>query len=307
MAHEVETMFSARETPWHGLGQVTEDVLTAKDAIVAAGLDWEVELRKVYTLNTAGNKMVVPGNHAVVRDSDESVLGIVKSKYVPFQNRDAFTFADNLVDSGSAKYETAGSLRGGKQVFLTMKVPTEIKINGGDAHDLYVLLRTSHDGSKAVGVYLTPIRVVCMNTMALATQRSNVKQKWSMPHVSTIEGKLNEARETLKMSFEYADEFSRMANELIDVKITDDEAFRLLSEVFPVRPKTDEKIDGVLDCLRESDKNGYRGTGWGLLNAMTEYHEHYRERIQPEATFFNTIDGEIAKWRNQLTSRLLTV
>lgn len=305
--HEVETMFSARTTPWHGLGEVTPDVLTAKEAIVAAGLDWEVELRKVYTLNAVGSKVIVPGANAVVRTSDDHTLGLVKSKYVPFQNRDAFTFADNLVDSGAAKYETAGSLRDGKQVFLTMKVPTEIKIDGGDAHDLYVLLRTSHDGSKAVGVYLTPIRVVCMNTMALATHKSNVKQKWSMPHVSTIEGKLQEARETLKMSFAYADEFSALANQLIATKITDDAAAELLAQVFPVRPKTDEKIDGVMDALRNSDKNGYRGTGWGVLNAMTEYHEHYRDRIQPEATFFNTIDGEIAKWRNKLTDRLLAV
>ena len=307
MAHEVETMFSAREVPWHGLGEVTEDVLTAGEAIKAAGLDWDVELRDVF-VQQDDKKIVVPGHHAVVRDMDQRVLGMVKSRYVPFQNREAFAFADNLVDSGEAKYETAGSLRDGRQVFLTMKVPTEIKVDGGnDAHELYILLRTAHDGTKAISVYLTPIRVVCMNTLALATHRSNVRQKWSMPHVSNIEGKLAEARETLRMSFDYADEFSRMANDLINTMVSDDMAVKLLEEVFPVRPRTDEKIEGVMDALRNSNRNGYHGTGWGLLNAVTEYHEHYRDRIQPEATFHNTVDGEIAGWRNKLTSRLLGV
>ena len=307
MAHEVETMFSARETPWHGLGTVTDDVLTAKEAIVTAGLDWDVELRKVYTQNDKGNKILVPGNNAVVRTTDESVLGMVKSRYVPFQNRDAFTFADNLVDSGEAKYETAGSLRGGRQVFLTMKMPTEIMVAGEDRHELYILLRTSHDGSKAVGVYLTPIRVVCMNTMTLATDSRNVKAKWAMPHVSTLDGKLQEARDTLKMTYKYADLFAEMGTKLTKVKVTTDQSVALLESVFPVRPRTNEKIEAVMECLKTSEKNGYAGTGWGLMNAMTEYHEHYRDRIQPEATFLNTIDGEIAVWRNKLSSRLLSV
>lgn len=305
MPAAVESMMYNRERglPWHGLGEAVQGAATAKEAIVAAGLDWEVELRKVYTTNEKGNKILIPGNFAVVRDSDESVLGMVKSRYTPFQNREAFAFADNLVDSDEAKYDTAGSLRGGKVVFLSMEVPDHIMVGGEDAHNMYILLRTSHDGTKAIGVYVTMIRAVCMNTVTLAV--NTAKYSWSMPHVSTLQGKLQEARDTLELSFSYADEFTKMAEQLMRTKLTDDAAVNVLTEVLPVRPKTEEKIDEIMNCLRTSDRNGYHGTGWGLVNALTEYHQHWREGIQPEATFFNVMDGEIRKWRNEAAQMIL--
>lgn len=305
MAHEVETMFSAREVPWHGLGTVTDDVLTAKEAIVAGGLDWDVELRKMYVGTPRDTKVLVPGANAVVRTSDDSVLGLVKSRYVLFQNREAFSFADSLVDSGEAKYETAGSLRKGAVVFLTMKVPDQIMIAGEDAHDLYIVLRTSHDGSKAISVMVTPIRVVCMNTMTLAAGAA--RQKWSMPHVSTLDGKLQEARETIKMTFSYVDEFVRMGDQLVATKITDDQLYAVLNDSLPKRPKTEERIDFMMDLYRTSETNGFTGTGWGGLNAVTEYYDHYRETSSQEAVFSNIMDGEIARVRNNVARRLLAV
>lgn len=306
MAHMVEAMFSAREVPWHGLGVVTEDVLTAQAAIIAGGLDWDVELRKMYAATSdKKSKVLVPGSNAVVRVTDDSVLGVVKSRYVPFQNRDAFAFADSLVDSGEAKYETAGSLRKGAEVFLTMKVPGHILIAGEDAHDMYILLRTSHDGTKAISVMIVMIRVVCMNTLTMAV--AGAKQKWSMPHVSTIEGRLGEARETIGMSFAYSDEFVRMGDQLVATKITDDMLHDLLEDVLPDRPKTDERIDTIMSLYHDSPTNGFYGTGWGALNAVTEYYDHYRETSSREAVFNNIMAGEIARVRNQVGGRLLAV
>lgn len=291
-----------RGLPWHGLGNGVEGAMTAHEAITAAGLDWEVELRKLYTTNTKGSKILVPGHFAVTRDSDESVLGVVKSRYTPFQNRDAFGFADNIVDSGDAKYDTAGALRNGRVVFLSMVMPEHIMVGGEDAHSMYLLLRTSHDGSKAISVYVVVTRVVCMNTLTIAER--GAKYTWSMPHVSTLAGKVAEARDTLALSFSYADDFSKMAERLMSVKVSDDKAVDILEEVLPVRPKTDERIENIMDCLRGSTTNGYHGTGWGLVNAITEYHEHWQDR-QAEARFFNVIDGEFRKWRNSATAMLL--
>lgn len=305
--HEVETMFSARVVPWHGLGTVTEDVLTAKEAIVAAGLDWDVELRNIY-VQTADkkSKIVLPGNHAVVRMSDDRVLGTVKSRYVPFQNRDAFAFADSLVDSGDAKYETAGSLRDGKVVFMSMKVPNGIAIDGdNDPHDLYIMLLTSHDGSKAISVHVTVIRPVCMNTVTAAVRAA--KHKWSMPHVSTIEGKLQEARDTLSLTFDYADSFVQMGNQLVSTKITDDQLVAILTDVLPKRPKTPDVIESMMDLYHNSPTNGYTGTAWGGYNALTEYFDHGREVRSQEAVFHNIMSGEIATARNSMVERLLAV
>jgi phage/plasmid-like protein (TIGR03299 family) len=293
-----------RGLPWHGLGNGVEGARTAKQAIIDAGLDWEVELRKVFAEGASGNKILLPGHHAVTRTSDDRVLGVVKSRYTPFQNREAFEFADALVDSGDAKYDTAGSLRGGRVVFLSMQVPNHILVGGEDAHDMYLMLRTSHDGTTAIGVYVVIIRPVCMNTVTFAI--SGAKHRWSMPHVSTLQGKLQEARETLQLSFSYADAFQEQAEALMNVKVSDDAAVDILTDVLPTRPKTDEKIDEIMECLRTSERNGYHGTGWGLVNAVTEYHQHWRTGTQPEATFFNVMDGEIRKWRDGTAQRLLS-
>lgn len=304
MPAAVESMMYNRERglPWHGLGQGVDGVATAEEAIKAAGLDWEVELRDVFTMDKAGKNKRVTGNFAVTRTSDDTVFGIVKSRYAPFQNREAFQFTDNLVDSGEAKYDTAGSLRGGRVVFMSMSVPDSIMVGGEDPHDMYILLRTSHDGTTAIGVYVTMIRTVCMNTLTLATKEA--QYRWSIPHVSTIHGKIAEARNTLELSFSYADEFNKMAEELMQKKITDDAAASILEQVFPTTAKVDEKIDGVMTCLRGSDRNGYHGSGWGLVNAITEFHQHWRD-VQPEATFFNVLDGQVRKWRNEAAQMIL--
>jgi len=306
MAHEVETMMYNRERglPWHGLGQPVQGAQTAKDAIVAAGLDWDVELRKVYTVNAKGNKVLVPGFNAVTRTTDEINLGMVKTRYVPFQNREAFAFTDHLVDSDEAKYDTAGSLRSGRVIFLSMEVPQHILIGGEDAHTMYILLRTSHDGTKAIGVYVVIIRTVCMNTVTLAI--NTAKYAWSVPHTSTMEGKLQEARDTLGLSFKYADAFQKEVEQLMRTKVKDDDAVRILQTVLPNRPKTEERIDDIMTCLRTSDKNGYHGTGWGLVNALTEYQQHWRDGIEREATFWNVTDGEIRKWRNATAKLVLS-
>jgi phage/plasmid-like protein (TIGR03299 family) len=306
MAHEVETMFSARQTPWHGLGTVTEDVLTARDAIVTAGLDWQVEPRALWTATAdKKSKLRIEGKKAIVRSSDDSVLGLVSDRYQPFQNVEAFEFADSLVDSGEAKYETAGSLRHGKVIFLTMKLPQEVMVAGEDKHELYIVLRTSHDGTKAIQVAVTPIRVVCMNTMTMAMK--SAKHKWAMQHTQKLSGKLIEARDTLKLSFKYVDEFVQLGTKMASTKITDDRFHDIISDLLPERPRTDEVLEQIMDLYRTSNTNGYYGTAWGGLNAFTEYFDHGRDTRSEEAVFNNIMDGSIAGWRNKLAKQLQSI
>ena len=311
MAHEVESMFSAREVPWHKLGTVLSDVATAKDAITAGGLDWTVQLAPLYAMvnekepDEIRKYSLVDDRHAVIRSSDGKALGVVGSHYVPFQNADAFTFMDHLVDSGDAKYETAGSLRGGKIVFLTCRVPKDILIGGEDKHHLYLLLRTSHDGTKAISVYVTIIRVVCMNTLTLATHVRNVKHKWSVTHVSTVQSRIAEARNSLSMTFKYTGEFEKMGNRLLKVKITESEFDQLLDRVLPDRPKTQEVKAAISTVYKESPTVRYQGTAWGALNAISEYFDWHRRSGSNEAKMINTIDGIGAKTRNAAAALLL--
>lgn len=301
MSHEVETMFSAREVPWHGLGVVTDSVLTAADAIIAAGLDWTVDKEPVLR---KGKK--VHNKNFNVRSSDDKVLGIVSDDFNNLQNAEAFTFADNIRDSGDAAYETAGSLRGGKVVFMTMKLGKSVLIAGEDKHDFYLVLRMGHDGSMAITVEITPIRIVCMNTMKVAMREA--VQKWSIRHTSTMQGKLAAARESLKLSFDYADQFAILGDTLVDVKVTDDQLVKLLQDVMPERPTTDERIAAVLDNFANSvNIQNFKGTAWGALNAFTEFTDHGRDTRSQEAVFHNIMNGEVATMRNNLTNGLLAL
>jgi phage/plasmid-like protein (TIGR03299 family) len=304
MAHEVETMFSAREVPWHGLGTVTPDALTAADAIEAAGLDWGVKLHSLYA-QVGGNMKKIVDRFAVVRDSDSSVLGTVGTKYTPFQNRDAFAFADSLVKDDEAQYETAGSLRHGRVIFLTMKMPFDITLHGGDKTNIYLMLRTSHDGTMAIGAYATAVRVVCMNTMTAAV--SQAPHKWSVAHVSNMAQKLEEARDSMLKTAAYAEAYTDMGNTMIEKKVTDDQVVTMLKASLVKRPKTDERIELIMDYYHNSPLNGFQGTAWGAFNALTEYMDHGRETTSPEAVFNQIMDGEIASVRNKFAKVLLAV
>ena len=159
MAVNVETMMYVREKPWHGLGVEVSEAPNSEDALRFAGLDWNVRQENVF--NSRGG--VIKGFKANVRDSDDSVLGVVGDRYKVVQNRDAFKFTDGLI-GGNVRYETAGSLRDGKQIWLLAKLP-EQKI-AGDAVEPYLCFTNAHDGSSGVRVCMTPVRVVCNSSRA---------------------------------------------------------------------------------------------------------------------------------------------
>ena len=290
MSHLVETMFSAREVPWHKLGTVVPDVLTAEEAIVAGGLDWEVETRPVFTANTKGNRVRIPQSRALVRNTDEKVLGIVGDRYVPFQNRQAFQFFDNLVDSGEAKYETAGSLKGGKLVWLTAKLPNHVSLGGIDDVEIYILLWTSHDGTKAITVDVTPVRVVCANTLNMATRSR--KNRWSIRHLSNVESRLGEARNTLELTFKYVDAFQEQAEDLLAQPFTERQMKNLLTNLLPEKPRT-EKVKGIIlqNFVEGPTLDNVRNTKWGALNAVGEYYDRLRNPQSAQSQFMGSWTG----------------
>ena len=180
MSAEVETMmFVGRERPWHGLGTMVEEAPDSREALIAAGLDWDVVQRPVFTQD--GVK--VPGYFANVRQQDGSILGVVTSRYKVVQNRDAFAFTDALLGDG-VRYETAGSLMGGRKTWILAKLPTRYIIQGEQILP-YLVFSNTHDGSGAIKIAMTPIRVVCNNTLNLALDTAN--RSWSIHHTGDIQ------------------------------------------------------------------------------------------------------------------------
>jgi phage/plasmid-like protein (TIGR03299 family) len=162
MAVNVETMFSVREKPWNGLGVSVMSAPTSSEALKLAGLDWNVVQEPIYTEYNEK----VEGYKANVRDFDRKVLGVVSDRYKVVQNVEAFSFTDELLGKG-VRYETAGSLAEGKKIWLLARLPREYII-AGERISPYLVFSNTHDGSGSVKVAITPIRVVCNNTLNLA-------------------------------------------------------------------------------------------------------------------------------------------
>jgi phage/plasmid-like protein (TIGR03299 family) len=307
MPAAVETMVSTgRQVPWHGLGVVVDDpTITTARAIELAGLDWTVEKEQITRTTKGGLTVSVPNKFFNVRSSDEKVLGIVSGNFNNLQNRDAFAFADNLVDSGEALVETAGALRGGRVIFLTMRLPGQLMVDGEDAHEMYLLFRMGHDGTMAIAAEIVTIRVVCMNTLIMAS--TSAKQRWSIIHTQKIDGRLAEAREALKLAYAYGEEFVELGNRMVATKFSDDDLIKLLEDTLPNRPKTSERIESIIDVFNNSETNPYHGTAWGAFNAITEYYDHMRDTKSQEGVFTQIMDGEISAIRKKAEKILLSI
>ena len=230
MAANVETMFYTRTKPWHGLGVQVQEAPESKDALRLAGLDWKVYQREVYT--DSGIK--IEGYRANVRNTDNKVLGVVTERYKIVQNEEAFSFTDTLLGEG-VRYETAGSLQEGKKVWLLARLPKEYIISGEQISP-YLVFSNSHDGSAAVRVAVTPIRVVCNNTLNLAL--STAKRSWAMVHTGNIKGKIHEAQETLFMAETYMGKLGKEIEELKRQRITERQVKEYIEILLPLEKTT---------------------------------------------------------------------
>lgn len=275
----VETMFSVREKPWHyemtkDVTKIIQEAPTSFEALVAAGLDWEVQPQKIFL---EGSDVAIPNAAANVRSSDGKVLGIVTDRYKIVQNTDAFAFTDTLI-GGDVRYETAGSLMGGRKIWLLAKMPTTTIL--GDDVEPYLCFTNTHDGSGAVRCMMTPVRVVCNNTLNLAI--SGAKRSWSVKHTGDINRKIAEAKETLGLAEKYMEKLDETAERLADVKIDMEQVMNIVKGMFPYKDTDSEcvkrnakaAIDTYQICYLAPDLVQYRGTAWGAVNAMADMVAH---------------------------------
>ena len=271
MAANVETMFSVIEKPWHGLGTIVQEAPTSKDALHLAGLDWTVRQEPViYKEQDSGYFMNI-------RSSDDKVLGVVGSRYKPVQNVDAFNFVDGLIGEG-VTYETAGSLATGKRIWLLAKMP-DIKILD-DTVEPYMCLTNSHDGFGSLKVCMTPVRVVCQNTLNLALD--SAKRAWNVRHTSSIDSKMDAARHTLGLANTYMKSIAKTAEDLYKVKIAPKDFEFLTDKIFPITGEMSKRKEDSQALLREQLKHAWemddlgniKGTGWGFMNAVADMSTH---------------------------------
>lgn len=291
MSHEIEMLedgtasfFSAREIPWHNLGQITDRALTAEEALSEARLNWVVTLEEMQATVLKGDgvsTIPVPDKFATVRtriDGTSDVLGVVGNRYTVLQNADAFAFCNNIVDEGGAHFETAGSLYNGRRVFLSMKLPNDILVGGQDLVENYILVTNSHDGSSPVTVAITPVRAVCKNTVGAAL--SSAVKTFKVRHSASIDGRLSEARQALEVSWKYTDEFSAVAEDLYSQEMSKNEFGNYINTLWTPPAKFDNnkantiwdnRYDALMDLWNADTQANIAGTKWAAYNTVIEY------------------------------------
>ena len=294
MAHNLEiyggqaSMMYVDDPPWHGLGTQLDGPATAEEAIRAARLDWAVGKIPLAAYN--GSKWrEVPGQYAIVREdrwgqgSDDAVLGAVGGDYMPLQNAEAFQFFDPIVGQNAAVYHTAGALGRGERIWILAKLPEGIRVVGDDITDKYLLLCNSHDGTSAVQVKFTPIRVVCQNTLTMALKTGSTLR---IPHTRSMQERLAQADELLGIVHKHYDTIAEQLQAMARVQLNGQRLDEYLEKVFRLPPgarqeKARRRV--LLDRVRaqyffvEGQGNrlhGVPGTLWAAYNGITELVDH---------------------------------
>jgi phage/plasmid-like protein (TIGR03299 family) len=284
---EMASFASLRQPAWHGLGTVIDEPVTTSEMLSLAHLaGWNVRVEELDLPGRSHREYF-----ATVRtnpfDGENDVLGVVGERYKVLQNEELFQFGDNLLDGG--QWETAGSIKNGTVVFGSLALDRETNLDPtgrGDKINNYLLVHTSHDGSLAIQASVTPVRVVCQNTLNMAVGRNGkgAKQSFRIRHTQTLQGKVAAAREALGMANTYLDEFDKIANEMISKEISDKTFFDIITAVYEkpeldvkgAMTKWETKIDTLNDIYFGETCVNIKGTAWGAYNALTERLDWYR-------------------------------
>lgn len=266
--------------PWHRLGiglpglSTMESVLEAVPSLAAS-----VRKEQIYHPRTGEE---VEGKFFTVREDIDEILGVVGSKYRVLQNADAFKFFDAFTaDPHGPKYETAGTLWGGRKVFILAKLPDFIEVLPGDIVNPYILLSNSHDGSSAVVIKETPIRVVCQNTLSMA-MNSEGRRK-NIRHSGDIFKKVEDVQEALGIVRENFLATAEVYKHLTQVTPTDAQVEAVLSQLFDPKDgeetgrskKQKERVMMLYSDGLGSNIKGVKNTAWGFYNAVTELVDHH--------------------------------
>lgn len=300
--------FSTREVPWMKLGKLVDKPVSAEQAAKMSGLDFDVELRPAMYPDRDGKIVESTHRRWVVRVDTDEPFEVVSADYTICQYREAF----QLLDEISPSYVAAGGLKSGKQGFMVIEAPAKYKIKvADDPHDLYIVARTSHDRSRALEIAVMPLRQRCMNQLTMKGFALGVDNRWSIVHTGNMQDRIDDAKMSLKKLGTYVEAYNETAQKLIETKVSNQTAQKLISRIMPKWLKSESREERVADILslwKNGETVGYAGTGWGLVNAVSEYYEWSRTggSITSESRFLAALQGDTKKNVDRVASLILT-
>lgn len=322
MAHEIEVFedgsaafASARQDAWHRLGVVTTDCMTAEEVMRTAHLGgWNVRKEELVTTATG---TAVTDRFATVRDNPVTgrvdYLGVVGNGYSVVQNEECCELLNLLVDESGAHFETAGSLRGGRDVFVTMKLPQTMLLAGHDGVELYLAMLNAHDGSAAARVIVSPVRIVCANTQRMALRQA--RSSYTFRHTAGVKARIAEARQALGLTWRYLELFQAEAERMLEAELTRAEFHKIIEDLWPMDEEPSERQvlatmrrEAALDDLWSSPtQENITGTRWGGLQVVTEYLDHVAPAKTDDVRATRVLTGEGVNALKQQAFELLRV
>lgn len=339
MAHLVETMAYANEVPWHGLGTQVSANMTPEEMLVAAKLDWTVSKRAAYVAaeksvnnlydpKASSDMLLVEDNYFVVRDSDNAVLSHCGTGYNPFQNADVMRFFKKFTEGGDMLMETAGSLKGGKEIWGLAKLKDGFRLAGDDEVKGYLLLNNSHQVGKAMTIMFTPIRVVCNNTLTQALQDATSQNRFRVLHLQMFDEEvMRAAEEALGLSSERMDAFKEQAQFLSSKQVKrPHDVDNFIAELFQPatliergKAKDESKLPPLRDEFKRnalavseafemspgSTMKSAKGTWWGALNAVTYVVDHPTRSTQEGNGLYSAWFGSGANMKRKALTKAL--
>jgi len=317
MAHQISInqsgeaeMAYAGKKPWHQLGTQVPGLMTTKEALQLAHLNWEVE--KVPVLS-AKDLSPVPNAFTVIRKDNFDPLGIVGNRYEPISNSEAFRFFDEALGEGQGQVDTIGALGNGERVWCLAKMPDTFEALPGDPVERYLLCWTSHDGSKSMEVMFTNIRVVCNNTLTAALRECS--NKISIKHTSNWEQRMKFAHQMLFQSEDYWRKMKEVSMHLARTSVSRVEVGAFLDAMFPdredkktglfMKSEGGEQVQKLMEEGRGSNIRGVRGSKWGLFNAYSEYLDHERKVRKGTNRWERSVFGQGGALREKALSLLI--
>lgn len=288
------TYENGNQKAWHGLGTYVDSPMGVQDALLLGGLDFKVEKEPLKRPSGEVSKFSV----STVRTDTGVELGTVGPEYKIVQNTDAFAFFD-IMSNGHVQIETVGALGAGERVFITGKLPHKILVGREDLTEMYMVLMNSHDGTTGLSVGLTPVRIVCENTLNHAL-RKGLKNKISLRHTENVELRLKQAAEIMNVSLQYQIGLEESYNVLFKTKVNDSAAKDLIRKIIQGDKKESTKMENILEKVEAAYFTGVGqdpivGTAWGLFNGITHYLCHEKAYLTAETKFDSLYTGESFK------------
>ena len=318
MPANAESMLYTGKSPYEGLGtKLDKQIGSSEEAIVGAGLDWEVEVAKIVTQDEKAT--AIEKWRVTRRKSDDLILGVVKPGWKPIQNRTAFQFFDSIVNQGDdvggeggVKYDTAGYFMGGSKVFILAKLPGVIQVGYGigstDDVEKFLLLANNHYGSAPLEVLFTPVRVVCQNTLALALHRKIGEDDWAkdaprikIQHTDTAPTMLAQASRTMGKALKYYERFGEFSNYLYNKQLSSKQVCDIVAQIFPANKKKEVTITTAYNrseverlFVEGKGHSAIAGSAWALMNAVGEFADHsfsHKKGMSLEKHSFSVVFG----------------